>query len=109
MPFQHPQHRCPRAAAEQGLSVRQAVEAGPLGTGVGALVGGQVGGQVGLLGGPVGVAIKTKLLEQRAATAIGDAKARLDLRISELRAERERRSGLLEQAWALTKEAFEPR
>lgn len=52
---------------------------------------------------------KIKLLEQRADKAEGEAKAKLDLRVSELRSDRERRSGLLKQAWALTKEAFEPR
>lgn len=55
------------------------------------------------------IGAKMKLLEQRAGKAKGDAKAKLNLRISELHSERERRSGLLKQAFALTREAFELR
>lgn len=55
------------------------------------------------------VGARIKLLEQRAGKAIGDTKAKLELRISELQSDRERRSGLLKQAWELTREALEPR
>jgi uncharacterized membrane protein len=47
-------------------------------------------------------------LQAQAATATADAKARIDQRLAELRAEEDRRSALLKQAAALTKEALVP-
>lgn len=47
-------------------------------------------------------------LQAQAATATADAKARIDQHIAELSAEDDRRSALLEQAAALTKEALVP-
>jgi len=49
-----------------------------------------------------------RALQEQAAEARADAKERIDERISELRAEHDRRSLLLEQAAALAKEALKP-
>lgn len=49
------------------------------------------------------VGARIKLLEQRASQAMGDTKAKLHLRIGELQSGHERQSGLLKQAWELTK------
>ncbi|WP_414476112.1 DUF1269 domain-containing protein [Microvirga sp. M2] len=47
-------------------------------------------------------------LEEQAATAKADAKARLEKRIAETRAERAERGAKLRHAWELTKEALRP-
>ncbi len=49
---------------------------------------------------------KIKVLQEQAAKAKANAKAKIDQRISELRADHERRSVKLKQAWKLTKEAL---
>jgi len=49
---------------------------------------------------------KIKTLQAQAATAKVDAKAKIDKRIKELRADGEQRSTKLKQAWQLTKEAL---
>jgi uncharacterized membrane protein len=51
---------------------------------------------------------RIKALEAQAAKATGDAKAKLDRRIAELRADGKRRSGQLKEAWGLTKAALAP-
>ncbi len=51
---------------------------------------------------------KISLLQGQVAKATADAKAKIDQRISELRADHERRSAKLKQAWKLTKEALAP-
>jgi len=48
---------------------------------------------------------KLTALWEQAARAEGDVKARIDTRITELRASGEHRSALLKQAWGLTKQA----
>jgi len=47
-----------------------------------------------------------RVLQGQAAKAAANAKTKIDQRISELRADHERRSAKLKQAWKLTKEAF---
>jgi uncharacterized membrane protein len=49
---------------------------------------------------------KIKALQAKEAKARGDAKAKLEARISEARARQERRSERLHQAWELTKQAM---
>jgi uncharacterized membrane protein len=49
---------------------------------------------------------KIKSLEEQSAKAKGDAKAKLDARIAEVRSEYKRRSDKLKQAWELTKQAL---
>jgi len=51
-------------------------------------------------------AAKIKAVQEQAAKAKGDAKAKFDAQITELRADGQRRSGLLKQAWGLTKAAL---
>ena len=51
---------------------------------------------------------RIKALQEQAAKARGDAKAKLDARITELRADSQRRSGQLKEAWGLTKAALTP-
>ena len=51
---------------------------------------------------------KIKAIEEQVAKARGDAKAKLEQRIAELRADQKRRAGQLKQALELTKEAFAP-
>jgi len=49
---------------------------------------------------------KIKSLQEQAAKAKGDAKAKLDARIAEVQSEYKRRSDKLKQAWELTKQAL---
>jgi hypothetical protein len=49
---------------------------------------------------------KIKSLQEQAAKAKGDAKAKIEARIAEVRSEYERRSDKLKQAWELTKQAL---
>ena len=49
---------------------------------------------------------RIKALQEQAAKAKGDAKAKFDRQIAELRADGQRRSGLLKEAWGLTKAAL---
>jgi uncharacterized membrane protein len=49
---------------------------------------------------------KIKELEQQVAKAQGDAKAKIEQRIAAIRADQQRRTALLKQAWELTKKAF---
>jgi uncharacterized membrane protein len=51
---------------------------------------------------------RIKALQEQAAKAKGDAKAKFDTRIAELRADGERRSRQLKEAWGLTKAALTP-
>ena len=48
---------------------------------------------------------KIKSLQEQAAKETGERKAKREARIAELKADQKRRSGLLKQAWELTKEA----
>ena len=45
-------------------------------------------------------------LKEEVAKAQGDAKAKLEARIAEVRSEHKRRSARLHEAWELTKEAL---
>jgi uncharacterized membrane protein len=49
---------------------------------------------------------KIKSLQEQSAKAKGDAKAKLEVRIAEVRSEYKRRSDKLKQAWELTKQAL---
>ncbi|MCL4299137.1 MAG: DUF1269 domain-containing protein [Anaerolineae bacterium] len=49
---------------------------------------------------------KIKALQEQAAKAEGERKAKIEARIAELKADQQRRSDLLHQAWELTKEAM---
>jgi uncharacterized membrane protein len=49
---------------------------------------------------------KIKALQDQAAKAKADAKTKIDQRITEVRADRDRRTKMLQQAWDLTKEAI---
>jgi uncharacterized membrane protein len=51
---------------------------------------------------------KIEALQEQAAEAQADAKVKLDRRIGEVRADYDRRSAKLKQAWELTKEALAP-
>jgi len=51
---------------------------------------------------------KITMLQGQAAKATANAKTKIDQRVSELRADHERRSAKLKQAWKLTKEALAP-
>jgi hypothetical protein len=51
---------------------------------------------------------KIEALQEQAAEAQADAKVKLDRRIAEVRADYDRRSAKLKQAWELTKEAIAP-
>ena len=51
---------------------------------------------------------KIKALQEQATKARADAKARIDERIAEIRADQKQRLGKLEQAWKLTQEALRP-
>jgi uncharacterized membrane protein len=53
-----------------------------------------------------GTDAQISVLQGQAAKTTANAKAKIDQRISELRAEHERRSAKLKQAWKLTKEAL---
>jgi hypothetical protein len=48
---------------------------------------------------------KVKQLQDRAAAAKGDAKAKIDQQVATIQADYKRRSEKLDQAWALAKEA----
>jgi hypothetical protein len=49
---------------------------------------------------------KVKALQEQAAKAEGERKAKIEARIAELKADHKRRTELLRQAWELTKEAM---
>lgn len=49
---------------------------------------------------------KVKALQEQAAKAEGERKAKIEARIAELKADQKRRSELLHQSWELTKEAM---
>jgi hypothetical protein len=49
---------------------------------------------------------KINSLQEQAAKAEGERKAKIEARIAELKADQKRRSDLLHQAWELTKEAM---
>ena len=51
-------------------------------------------------------AVIAKDAKERVAKAKGDAKAKLDARITEIQSDYKRRSDKLHQAWELTKEAL---